>query len=555
MLTIEEYISKQKRKNKIDEFDISNQSENMSAIIKLVMEYFNNYLDIGTLDEDRIKLIQNVDKIKKEIGDTFTIYTEEIIDFYRNYKIRAHSILKKELERASYSSLFHEDNDYISIVDNVIKSLDSKTLDLSGEKDFLLKLAPLVKDDITPRPSHSDYYFLDSNLIEWVINTFNNYKVNLLQFAYNVASDYFDRYVKYEIDRYYDQSYYVNNYDHRYNRNAFDIDSIYEDNCHRPFIENRKGELEMLIMHEWVFECVHDEDYWSEYVNLCINTGKTKCAIGINRLIASKIGDIPYPDDISSTLSYLELSSDLNDLNPKGDYILRVRTEKKYDSVWRDRSDMESFINELKILFNKNGPPALLELSSPLLGGGFEEDVFFMNYSLLEKKMRGYKDMNIALVNGTNGKKKLPLSFICSVSDILSLSSAIKERKLKLRIAIDFSLFNINKRSGGIDESFVSLHEIRKMIICIHLSNIENRISIMDFKYLTKDYDTSHSYMNKFRYYSNGDFFTELNSLFNDYQDRYFIPENISSDFQLEALVDNMLRSGFSFTNKDDNNE
>ena len=49
MLTIDEYIAKMKKADKIDEFDLLKQSENMTAVIKYVMSYFNEYLTHGGL--------------------------------------------------------------------------------------------------------------------------------------------------------------------------------------------------------------------------------------------------------------------------------------------------------------------------------------------------------------------------------------------------------------------------------------------------------------------------------------------------------------------------
>jgi hypothetical protein len=79
--------------------------------------------------------------------------------------------------------------------------------------------------------------------------------------------------VKYERDEY-SGSYHIVNYNYRYSNNPFDIDEIYEKTKERPFITNMKGELEMLIMHSWIFDCVEDVGYWPEYVNLSIEAGR-----------------------------------------------------------------------------------------------------------------------------------------------------------------------------------------------------------------------------------------------------------------------------------------
>lgn len=45
MLTVEQYISQMKKKDKLAEFDFQNHAENMTTVIKYVMDYFNNYLN------------------------------------------------------------------------------------------------------------------------------------------------------------------------------------------------------------------------------------------------------------------------------------------------------------------------------------------------------------------------------------------------------------------------------------------------------------------------------------------------------------------------------
>ena len=53
----------------------------------------------------------------------------------------------------------------------------------------------------------------------------------------------------------------------------------------------------MLVMHEWLFSEVFDDEYWPEYVNLCITTGRVKIAKNVNALIPVTLSELQYPDD------------------------------------------------------------------------------------------------------------------------------------------------------------------------------------------------------------------------------------------------------------------
>lgn len=51
MLTIEEYISRRKKEDKFNEFDMDTHTQNMKICVDYVFEYFNNYLNITEAEE------------------------------------------------------------------------------------------------------------------------------------------------------------------------------------------------------------------------------------------------------------------------------------------------------------------------------------------------------------------------------------------------------------------------------------------------------------------------------------------------------------------------
>lgn len=71
MLTIEEYISGRKKKDKLDEFDFQKHSENMAQVIQYVTEYFNTYLNIEDYSYEQIKTQQVIDRFKNGIADRY----------------------------------------------------------------------------------------------------------------------------------------------------------------------------------------------------------------------------------------------------------------------------------------------------------------------------------------------------------------------------------------------------------------------------------------------------------------------------------------------------
>ena len=127
----------------------------------------------------------------------------------------------------------------------------------TGIEEYKDQLAKLAQDVIeVEKPSLSGFKYLDNSLVTWVKDTYREYGVNLFQFAQGYTMPYFEEYVEYIRNRDTDESYYINRYNHRYNNNPFGMDEIYKENSHRPFINGKKGELEMLIMYVWLFDDV-----------------------------------------------------------------------------------------------------------------------------------------------------------------------------------------------------------------------------------------------------------------------------------------------------------
>ena len=112
MLTIEQYISQMKKKDKLDEFNFKNHAENMTAVIKYVMEYFNTYLDPEAYDYENIKTEQTALKIEQEIGSVFPKSKDFIIDYYKKTKTRIDKGLRSWINELKYVDLFYCKEDY-----------------------------------------------------------------------------------------------------------------------------------------------------------------------------------------------------------------------------------------------------------------------------------------------------------------------------------------------------------------------------------------------------------------------------------------------------------
>jgi hypothetical protein len=543
MLTVEQYISQMKKKEKLDEFDFKNHAENMAAVMKCVVEYFNTYLNPEEYDYEAIKLGQAAAKVEKEIADILPLSKNFVIEYYKKYKSRIDRILKSHLKDCEYMELFFSRDDFEDVVKEFCEDRKIQDAGLAEYKEELVVLAQELKERETEKPSRTGYKYLDEALFSWIKDTYAEFKVNLFGFAGEIAYAYYKKYIESIYDRSSEQHYHINRYNHRYNNNPFGIDEIYRDNIHRPFIQGRKGELEMLIMYDWVHNWVEDAEYWPEYVNLCVNTGRVNIVRNMNILLTVINRGIDYPADVKSSMVFAETTTGALKTDPGGPYILRLAYDKDNDLVWKDDELLNSIISNLQETFKAYGSPYVLELLPPLRAPTYNEQEFFVRYSQIEKKLKKYTDMTIALVNGPQRHKSKPSYLMQTTEDVLKIRTLAKEMKFRLKICLDLSRLITNKNNHSeFEQEFNQLSEIRHSIVGVHLAN---RFPCNGF--FDRIYKDDKVYLNQYEYPRLSDFLGSISALLNDNRCRYFVPEEVKSPEELEELTDNLLRGGFSF--------
>ncbi|AOT71828.1 hypothetical protein [Geosporobacter ferrireducens] len=142
-----------KKKDKLDEFNFKNHAENMTTIIKYVMEYFNNYLNPEAYDYEKIKIEQTAIKIEQEIGSTFPKSKNFVVEYYKKCKARIDRILKSWLKDLKYFQLFYCTEDYVNVVNGFCDSAKMRGTGIEQYKDKLIILVQEIKENETEKPS------------------------------------------------------------------------------------------------------------------------------------------------------------------------------------------------------------------------------------------------------------------------------------------------------------------------------------------------------------------------------------------------------------------
>jgi hypothetical protein len=73
MLSIEEYLSRRKKEDKLNEFDLYTRTQNMKLCVDYILEYYNNYLNITEAEEKTILHNEKQDKYRKQLQEYLEI--------------------------------------------------------------------------------------------------------------------------------------------------------------------------------------------------------------------------------------------------------------------------------------------------------------------------------------------------------------------------------------------------------------------------------------------------------------------------------------------------
>jgi hypothetical protein len=551
VLTIEDYIASKKKKEKLDEFDFQKHSENMAKVIQYVTDYFNQYLNLEDYSYEQVKTQQSVDKFKTEIKDKFPTTYEFIITYFWENKKRIDKLLIKAYEELEDSELFYLTEDDRKVAEYVCK----KKLDVTATEELLSNISAMSKEyrEIqTHGPDMSSMKEIDNAISDWVLKIFRTYNIDLLDYASNKSYEFYERYVDCEYDRSTETFYHINKYDYRYQDNPFNIENIYERNKHREFINGHKGELEMLIMYCWLFEDIHDEDYWPEYVKLCIENDRVNLAKKKRILQPVCIKGLEYTSDINAIIKYVETNTGIINENPSNNYVLSIIYDKSNDDIWKSKEVLDCMIKNLHDSFNKYGAPKLLEFLSPYRSPNYNEELFFEKYQIFEKSMRRYTKMKIGIINGYTRRSKDKEYLISTIDDIARLRNTCKELKLQLKLSVDLTDLNgRNVLKKNINDTINTLAVMRNFLIGIHI----NAVDSWGGRNHVYENDSRNEYVNSFDYPTLSTFMAGLATILQDSRPRFFIPSTVKNSEKLEMLVDTLCRGGFSFESEVTDNE
>mgnify|MGYP006288780115 CR=1 FL=1 len=269
MPTLEEYIKKRKREEGIDEFNVDERVANMGRCINFVVEFFDTYVDPNKKNMEYEKRKAKCKKYRKRIRNYPQDLVEWLVSIYMKYEARFDQRAKYIIRQDPIYLLSYNEDNFLKLADIFLSKYVSEIPIIKGKE---VMIAKLFKAEIGLRHNKNSYslqkyHQLGNKINKWLKETYKTYGINISVFASKYIFDFYDKTHEYEYDKEKGKVYLVKAYDYKNSDNLFAIDEVYKKNKKKPFIENRKLELEILFMHFWLSEIFGEEGFWEVYLS------------------------------------------------------------------------------------------------------------------------------------------------------------------------------------------------------------------------------------------------------------------------------------------------
>ena len=273
MLTIEEYISKRKKEDNLNEFDLDKKVENIKICMDYIFEYYNNYLDMAELDRDMVLNNTTLKKYRKELFEYDDDIAEWLVELYDTHRTRLNRVIGNILDANELFLVMNTDAEFRSISYELYPKLIKKYPYLKTQSEMIylfIKDYHRVKSNVKVRmPIVSD------EIKHWIDDTKEKYGVDMEAFVFAYLDKFFENKDMWPRS---DRKKFINDYgkeeyeyDHKKKNNLFGLDLLHTKISKKPFIRGKKQYIELLMMYYWLSDFVGDEDgYWEEYLNMVL---------------------------------------------------------------------------------------------------------------------------------------------------------------------------------------------------------------------------------------------------------------------------------------------
>lgn len=269
MLSIEEYIARRKKEDKMDEFITDQRADNTRICVNYVFEYFNNYLNTSETEERTALKDEKLDKYRKQLRDYEPEVQEWLVTLYSEHNKLMNRIIGNVLAQEDFFLVLESDSEFRSLSYDCFSKLIKRFPFLKDKAEMLFQFIKGYHKVQSQRSNLIDFSIFPEPINEWIERTWSKYQVNVAAFAYDWINSFYNSEESWPAThrKKSQNSWRKYEYDHKQKSNLFNIDSLYRKMPKKPFLKGRKQELEIIMMYYWIHDMVGDEEgYWQVYL-------------------------------------------------------------------------------------------------------------------------------------------------------------------------------------------------------------------------------------------------------------------------------------------------
>jgi len=268
MLSVEEYIARRKREDRLNEWDADRRLDNMRACVNYIFEFFGDYLNVTEAEERTVLQSEKLDRYSKELHEYDSDVRDWLVSIYADHGKRVNLTIANALKPHEFFLLCHTDAEFRSLSYDCYSQLIRKNAFLKEQTEMLFRFIKNYHQAQSLRSRQWGQPFISDEINEWVEDTWAKHHVDLVGFSRSWVSRFGEDDGQWPVTHRLKSRYEFRKYDYNIKQrsNLFNLDSLYRRMPKTPFTRGRKQEFEILMMHYWLHDYEGDDDgYWEDY--------------------------------------------------------------------------------------------------------------------------------------------------------------------------------------------------------------------------------------------------------------------------------------------------
>jgi len=269
VINLEEYISRRKREDQLNEFDLDARNENLRICVNYVFEYFNIYLNITESEEKTSLKNEKLNKYSQQLRDYEPEVRDWTVNIYAEYGKQMNRIVGNILKNFEFFFLYCSESDFRSLSYDCYSQLIKRNPFLKDQTEMLFLFIKEYHRVQSQKRLEFDKVYISESVNEWIENTWAKHQVNILAFTFDWINNFFDNEKLWPSThkRKSQETWRKYEYDIKQKSNLFNLDSLYRKMPKKSFTKGRKQEFEILMMYYWLHDMEGDDGgYWQEYL-------------------------------------------------------------------------------------------------------------------------------------------------------------------------------------------------------------------------------------------------------------------------------------------------